>query len=211
MRVYLRPTAFAAVLALAAVLFPSCREADPERRSKGYDLTVIIVDNSSNPVPDAKVILNCEAGSSVNTDTLEKRTDEAGKCTFTNVKLLRGEVVVSTDTSLPMSFPFEFNGWTDRVMNIPLAEIPLYLTVNNDSIDACAREQTDWIQIKSNTNWRIESASEALSISPREGFGDETVKVSWSFPEGQEDPAVAEFTILSAVNPITVPVRYHPF
>ena len=210
MRVFLRPTALAAVLALAAVSFSSCRESDPELGSKRYDRTVIIVDNSSNPVPDAKVMLNLQAVTSKRAVSLEKRTDEAGKCTFTNVKPLRGEVVVSTDTSLPMSYPFEFNEWADRVLNIPLAEIPLYLTVNHDSIDAYAREQTDWIQIKSNTNWRIESASDLLSFTPREGFGDEIVKVSWSFPEGQKDSAVAEFTILSAVKPVTVSVRYHP-
>lgn len=204
MKVFLRLTALVAVLAFAVVLFPSCREADPEHRSKGYDLTVIIVDNSSHPVPNVKVILNDEAGSS------EKRTDGAGKCTFTNVKSLGGKVVVSTDTSLPMTYPFKYEEWADRVMNIPLAEIPLYLTVNHDSIDAYAREQADWIHIKSNTDWRIESASDLLSFSPREGFGDDIIKVSWSFPEGQEDTAVAEFTILSAVNPVTVPVRYHP-
>jgi hypothetical protein len=199
-----------AVLGLAAVFFPSCREADPEHRSKGYDLTVIIVDNSSRPVPNAKVVLSYEADSSQKTDDLEKRTDETGKCIFTNMKSLGGKVVVSTDTSLPMTYPFKFEEWADRVMNIPLAEIPLYLTVNNDSIDAYAREQADWIEIKSNTDWRIESTSDWLSFSPREGFGDETVKVSWSFPKGLEDSAVAEFTILSAVNPVAIPVRYHP-
>ena len=210
MKVFLRPIAMVAVFGLAAVLFPSCREADPMQCSKGYDLTVIIVDHSSRPVPDAKVILSYEAGSSEKTADLEKRTDGAGKCTFTNMKSLGGKVVVSTDTSLPMTYPFKFEEWADRVMNIPLAEIPLYLTVNHDSIDAYAREQADWIRIKSNTDWRIETASDLLSFTPREGFGDEVVKISWSFPRGLEDSAMAEFTILSAVNPVTISVRYHP-
>ena len=206
MKVLLRPTALFAVLGLAAVFVSSCREAGPEHRSKGYDLTVVIVDHASRPVPDAKVILNYEDGSSEKTE----RTDGAGKCIFTNMKSLGGNVVVSTDTSLPMTYPFAFKEWADHVMNIPLSEIPLYLTVNDDSIDAYAREQAHWIEIKSNTDWRIESTSDWLSFSPREGFGDETVKVSWSFPKGLEDSAVAEFTILSAVNPVTIPVRYHP-
>ena len=67
------------------------------------------------------------------------------------------------------------------------------------------------VQIRSNTAWRIETSSGALSFSPREGSRNGTVEVTWDFPEEQEDEdlALAEFTILSAAEPVTVPVRCH--
>ena len=50
-----------------------------------------------------------------------------------------------------------------------------------------------------------------LSFSTREGSRNGTVEVSWDFPEEQEDEnlALAEFTILSSADPVTIPVRCH--
>ena len=125
MKIFLRSIALVAGLALGAAVFPSCQKAGPNSGSLTYDLTVVVVDNASCPVPDAKVTLRIQDGVSGRTVPLEKRTDEAGKCTFTDLRLLQGKVMVSTDTSLPQSYPFEFNEWTDRVWEISWQEIPL--------------------------------------------------------------------------------------
>ena len=125
MKIFLRSIALVAGLALGAAVFPSCQKAGPKTGSQTYDLTVVVVDNASCPVPDAKVTLRIQDGVSGRTVPLEKQTDEAGKCTFTDLRLLQGKVLVSTDTSLPQSYPFEFNEWTDRVWEISLQEIPL--------------------------------------------------------------------------------------
>ena len=125
MKVLLRSIALVASLTLGAAVFPSCQKAGPKTGSQTYDLTVVVVDNASCPVPDAKVTLRIQDGVSGRTVPLEKRTDEAGKCTFTDLRLLQGKVMVSTDTSLPQSYPFEFNEWTDRVWEISWQEIPL--------------------------------------------------------------------------------------
>ena len=125
MKVLLRSIALVAGLALGAAVFPSCQKAGQKTGSQTYDLTVVVVDNASCPVPDAKVTLRIQDGVSGRTVPFEKRTDEAGKCTFTDLRLLQGKVMVSTDTSLPQSYPFEFNEWTDRVWEISWQEIPL--------------------------------------------------------------------------------------
>ena len=125
MKVLLRSIALVAGLALGAAVFPSCHKAGPKTGSQTYDLTVVVVHNASCPVPDAKVTLRIQDGVSGRTVPLEKRTNDAGKCTFTDLRLLQGKVMVSTDTSLPQSYPFEFNEWTDRVWEISWQEIPL--------------------------------------------------------------------------------------
>ena len=125
MKTFLRSIALVVGLALGAAVFPSCQKAGPKTGSQTYDLTVVVVDNASCPVPDAKVTLRIQDGVSGRTVPLEKRTDDAGKCTFTELRLLQGNVMVSTDTSLPQSYPFEFNEWTNRVWEISWQEIPL--------------------------------------------------------------------------------------
>ena len=125
MKIFFRSIALVAGLALGAAVFPSCQKAGPKTGSQTYDLTVVVVDNASCPVPDAKVTLRIQDGVSGRTVPLEKRTDDAGKCTFTELRLLQGNVMVSTDTSLPQSYPFEFNEWTNRVWEISWQEIPL--------------------------------------------------------------------------------------
>lgn len=125
MKTFLRSIALVVGLALGAAVFPSCQKAGPKTGSQTYDLTVVVVDNASCPVPDAKVTLRIQEGVSGRTVPLEKRTDDAGKCTFTELRLLQGNVMVSTDTSLPQSYPFEFNEWTNRVWEISWQEIPL--------------------------------------------------------------------------------------
>ena len=126
MKTFLRSIALVAGLALGAALFSSCQKADPRAQSKTFDLTIIVVDvSTSRPVPDAKVTLRIQDGVSGRTVPLEKRTDDAGKCTFTELRLLQGNVMVSTDTSLPQSYPFEFNEWTNRVWEITWTELPL--------------------------------------------------------------------------------------
>ena len=125
MKVLLRSIALVAGLALGAAVFPSCQQSGQKTESPIYDLSIVVVDNASCPVPDAKVTLRIQDGVSGRTVPLEKQTDEAGKCTFTDLRLLQGKVMVSTDTSLPQSYPFEFNEWTDRVWEISWQEIPL--------------------------------------------------------------------------------------
>ena len=124
MKVLLRSIALVAGLALGVAFFPSCQKAGPDAGSKTYDLTIVVIDKSSCPVPDAKVSVHIQDGASGRTVPLEKRTDDAGKCTFTDLRLLQGKVMVSTDTSLPQSYPFEFNEWTDRVWEISWQELP---------------------------------------------------------------------------------------
>ena len=126
MKTFLRSIALVASLALGAAVFPSCQKADPRAQSKTFDLTIVVVDvSTSRPVPDAKVTLHIQDGSSGRTVPLEKWTDESGICTFRDVRSLKGKVIISTDTTLPVLRLFEYNEWTDRVWEILWTELPL--------------------------------------------------------------------------------------
>ena len=125
MKDFLRSITLVTGLALGATVFPSCQKVDPKAGSKTYDLTIVVVDASSCPVPDAKVTLDYQVGSSERTIALEAWTDKAGKCTFKDLRPLQGKVIIATDKSQPLFYPFEYNDWTNRVWEITWTKLPL--------------------------------------------------------------------------------------
>ena len=188
--------AVAAVLVLLGIGVLSCRKDEPKPVS--YDLTVFVTDEASVPVQYARVSVG----------TREDRTDAEGKCSFAGLPV-RGVVVkVTADNYQPASQTVTFSEQSQRV-TVRLTQRPPYLSVDQEQIVTKAMESKATVHIESNVDWRIESSSPALSFSPREGSGRQDVTVSWSFPLEQEDEdvALAEFTVVSSVDPVTVPVR----
>ncbi len=189
----------ALVTVLSGLFLLSCKEQEPEAWS--CDLTVQVTDASSKPV----------AGAVVTVDRDQKQTDQDGKCVFPGLKKQRISVTVSADYYQPFSQQVNLAGREDSPLIIRLTDNPPYLRVDTEQIDTKVRGATATLQIESNTEWRVESASEALSFSPTEGKGNGTVHVYWDFPKEQdaEDLVSAEFSILSRAAPITIPVLYH--
>ena len=200
MKDFLQHIALFIVLALATVFFPSCKEKDPEPAVVRCQLTVIVTDESARPVQNALV----EAG------IIQKVTDAEGKCTFSDLKIETIVLKVSAQDYLPVSQPVSLSQ-ASQTEKVALAKEPPYLSVEVGEIETTEMKSKGTVQIRSNLAWRIESSSDALSFSPREGSRNGTVEVTWDFPEEQEDEdlAQAEFTILSAAEPVTVPVRCH--
>ena len=200
MKNFLQHIAFVVIGALAAVIFPSCKEKDPDSAANRCQLTVMVTDDSSRPIPNALV----EVGSNRN------NTDAEGKCIFPN--LTAGHVIlkVTAEDYLPVSQPVSLVQ-ASQTEKVSLTKEPPYLSVEDGEIDTKKMNAKAILQIRSNLAWRIETSSDVLSFSPREGSRNGTVEVSWDFPEEQEDEdlALAEFTILSAADPVTIPVRCH--
>ena len=200
MKNFLQHIAFVVIGALAAVIFPSCKEKDPDPAANRCQLTVMVTDDSSRPIPNALV----EVGSNRN------NTDAEGKCIFPN--LTAGHVIlkVTAEDYLPVSQPVSLVQ-ASQTEKVSLTKEPPYLSVEEGEIDTKKMNAKAILQIRSNRAWRIETSSDVLSFSPREGSRNGTVEVSWDFPEEQEDEdlALAEFTILSAADPVTIPVRCH--
>ena len=201
MREILRSVSIISVLTLLGLFSFSCGKPDPEPEVKSYSLTVFVTDESSSPVQDALVVLG----------RIEKQTDEEGKCIFSDLSAQTVLLKVSADGYLPASQTISLGGQADQTEKVSLKKEPPYLSVDVVQIDTPEMESRQSIQIQSNTDWRIESASDVLSFSPREGSRNGTVEVSWVFPEEQEDEdlALAEFTIFSSVDPVKIPVRCH--
>ena len=189
------------IFAFAFLGLFSCGKPDPEPEVKSYRLTVFVTDESSIPVQNALVAL----------DKIEKQTDGEGKCTFSDLKAQTVMLKVSADGYLPASQPVTLGGQAEQTEKVSLKKEPPSLSVDVAQIDTPEMKSKQTIQIQSNTGWKIESASEVLSFSTREGSRNGTVEVSWDFPEEQEDEnlALAEFTILSSADPVTIPVRCH--
>lgn len=200
MKDFLQHIALFIVLALAAVFFPSCKEKDPEPAVERCQLTVIVTDESARPVQNALV----------ETGIIQKVTDAEGKCTLSDLKIETIILKVSAEDYLPISHPVSLTQ-ASQTVKVALTKEPPYLSVDVGQIDTREMKSKGVVQIQSNVSWRIESSSDALSFSPREGIRSGTVEVSWDFPEEQEDEdlALAEFTIISPVEPVTIPVRYH--
>ncbi len=200
MKDFLQHIALFVVLALATVFFPSCKEKDPEPAVVRCQLTVIVTDESARPVQNALV----QAG------IIQKTTDAEGKCTFSDLKIETIILKVSAEDYLPVSHPVSLTQ-ASQTEKVALTKEPPYLSVEVGEIDTKEMKSKGTVQIRSNLAWRIESSSDALSFSPREGIRSGTVEVSWDFPEEQEDEdlALAEFTIVSLMDPVTIPVRYH--
>lgn len=200
MKDFLQHIALFIVLALAAVFFPSCKEKDPEPAVERCQLTVIVTDESARPVQNALV----------ETGIIQKVTDAEGKCTLSDLKIETIILKVSAEDYLPVSHPVSLTQ-ASQTVKVALTKEPPYLSVDVGQIDTREMKSKGVVQIQSNVSWRIESSSDALSFSPREGIRSGTVEVSWDFPEEQEDEdlALAEFTIISPVEPVTIPVRYH--
>ena len=201
MREILRSVSIISVLTLLGLFSFSCGKPDPEPEVKSYSLTVFVTDESSIPVQDALVVLG----------RIERQTDEEGKCIFSDLSAQTVLLKVSADGYLPASQSVTLGGQADQTEKVSLKKEPPYLSVDVAQIDTPEMESKQTIQIQSNTDWRIESASEVLSFSPREGSRNGIVEVSWDFPEEQddEDLALAEFTIFSSVDPVKIPVRCH--
>lgn len=180
------------IFAFAFLGLFSCGKPDPEPEVKSYRLTVFVTDESSVPVQNALVVL----------DKIEKRTDGEGKCTFSDLKAQTVMLKVSADGYLPTSQPATLGRQADQTEKVSLKKEPPSLSVDVAQIDTPEMKSKQTIQIQSNTGWKIESASEVLSFSIREGSRNGTVEVSWDFPEEQEDEdlALAEFTILSSAD-----------
>ena len=189
------------VLTLLGLLSFSCGKPDSEPEVSSYRLTVFVADESSIPVQDALVVL----------DRIEKRTDVEGKCTFSDLKVQTFVLKVSAEGYLPASQPVTLGGQADQTVKVSLTKEPPYLSMDVAQIDTPEMKSNTSLHIQSNTVWRIESSSNVLSFEPREGSGSQAVTVSWDFPENQEDEdlALAEFTIFSPVDPVTIPVRCH--
>jgi len=200
MKDFLQHIALFIVLALATVFFPSCKEKDPEPAVERCQLTVIVTDESARPVQNALV----------ETGIIQKVTDAEGKCTLSDLKIETIILKVSAEDYLPVSHPVSLTQ-ASQTEKVALTKEPPYLSVDVGQIDTREMKSKGVVQIQSNVSWRIESSSDALSFSPREGIRSGTVEVSWDFPEEQEDEdlALAEFTIISPVEPVTIPVRYH--
>ena len=201
MRGILHSVSIVFVLAFLALFSFSCGKPDPEPEVKSYRLTVFVTDESSIPVQDALVVL----------DKIEKRTDGEGKCTFSDLKAQTVVLKVSADGYLPASQSITLGGQADQTEKVSLKKESPSLSVDVAQIDTPEMKSKQTIQIQSNTDWKIESTSEVLSFSTREGSRNGTVDVSWEFPEEQEDEdlAQAEFTILSSADPVTIPIRCH--
>ena len=201
MRGILHSVSIVFVLAFLALFSCSCGKPDPEPEVKSYRLTVFVTDESSIPVQDALVVL----------DKIEKRTDGEGKCTFSDLKAQTVVLKVSADGYLPASQSITLGGQADQTEKVSLKKESPSLSVDVAQIDTPEMKSKQTIQIQSNTDWKIESTSEVLSFSTREGSRNGTVDVSWEFPEEQEDEdlAQAEFTILSSADPVTIPIRCH--
>lgn len=201
MREKLHSVSIVFVLILLGLFSFSCGKPDPEQEVKSCRLTVCVTDESSIPVQDALVVL----------EKIEKRTDAEGKCSFSDLKAQTVVLKVSAEGYLPASETVTLTGQADQTEKVLLKKEPAYLSVDVVQIDTPKMKSKQTVHIQSNTGWRIESASEVLSFDPREGSRNGTVEVSWDFPEEQEeeDLALAEFTILSSADPVTIPVRCH--
>jgi len=188
-------------LGVSGLLSFSCGKVEQKPADNPCGLTVFVTDESSVPLPDALVEV----------DRIEKRTDAEGKCSFSDLKT--GTIVLkfSADGYLPASQAVSLTGQADQTIKISLTKEPPYLSVDVAQIDTPEMKSKTSLHIQSNTAWRIESSSDVLSFEPREGSGSQAVTVSWSFPEEQEDEdiALAEFTIRSSLDPVTIPVRCH--
>ena len=182
------------------MFFSACKEKDPDPAENRYHLTVLVTDESSRPIQDALVEIGL----------LQQRTDATGKCAFPDLKIGTLTLKVSAEDYLPVSQSVSL-AQASQTETVILTKEPPYLSVDAGQIDTPEMNAKGTIQIRSNTAWRIESSSAALSFSPREGSRDGTVEVTWNFPEEQdnEDLAQAEFTIASAADPVTIPVRWH--
>ena len=201
MREFLRLISIVIVLTVSGLSSFSCRKIDPEPEVKSYGLTVFVTDESAVPVQNALVAV----------DRIEKRTDAAGKCSFSDLSAGTVVLQVSADGYLPATQPVTLTGQAGQTVKVPLTKEPPFLSVDVEQIDTPEMVSKKTLHIQSNTAWHIESTSDELSFEPREGSGSQAVTVSWSFPEEQEDEdlALAEFTILSSLDPVTIPVRCH--
>lgn len=187
------------LLALLGLTFPSCREQEAETRT--YELTVLVTDSSERPI----------AGALVTVDQDRDLTNQEGKCVFSGLTAQRVKLEVSADSYEPQSQWVSLAEQGAAPLTVRLSDIPPYLSVDTEQIDTKARSGTATLQIASNTEWRLESASGALSFSPTEGKGSSVVHVHWDFPQEPEDEdlAKAEFSILSRTDAVTIPILYH--
>jgi hypothetical protein len=158
------------LLALWGGLFQSCRRAEPEQVT--YAFTVIVTDESSLPFE----------GALVQVDKKEKYSDKEGKCTFEGLKDTRLHVVVSAQYYHSIDQIFGLQGREDPTLRVTQIRETSSLSVDNGQFDTPFQKSHGILQIQANTGWRIESSSEALSFSTREGLGSKTVYVDWSFP-----------------------------
>lgn len=142
-------------LSFLGLLSFSCGKPEPEQEVKSYRLTVFVTDESSVPVQNALVVL----------DKIEKRTDGEGKCTFSDLSAQTVVLKVSADGYLPASQPVTLGGQADQIEKVSLNKEPPSLSVDVAQIDTPEMKSKQTIQIQSNTDWKIESASEVLSFS----------------------------------------------
>lgn len=199
MKEILRLSAIFLVLVVSGLFFFSCKKIEPEPEKKTYEITVFVTNESSIPMQGAHVTVGM----------IEKWTDAEGKCTFSDLSGGTVALQISADGYLPVSQSVTLTGQPGQTVRITLSKEPPFLSVDVQQIDTQEMESKTTLQIQSNTAWRIESTSDVLSFEPREGSGNQAVTVSWAFPEEQEDEdlALAEFKILSSLDPVTVPVR----
>lgn len=201
MKEILRLSALLFVLIVSGLFFFSCKKIEPEPEKKIYEITVFVTNESSIPMQGAHVTVGM----------IEKWTDAEGKCTFSDLSGGTVALQISADGYLPVSQSVTLTGQPGQTVRIALSKEPPYLSVDVQQIDTPEMKSKTTLQIQSNTAWRIESTSDVLSFEPREGSGNQAVTVSWAFPEEQEDEdlALAEFKILSSLDPVTIPVRCH--
>lgn len=199
MKKTLRYIGIVVLVVLAGMVFPSCEKKEPVEKT--YDVTFLILDESSLPLPGALVTV----------DKIEKKTDENGKCSFYQLKDKWVSPKVTADYYQTLFTTVGLTGEPDETVTITLSKGPLYVSVDSPEIDTKEGKYSKRIKVQSNIDWKIETSSPELSFSTTEGYGNQEVNVIWSFSEEQpdEDLAVAEFTIVSSAEPVTVPIRYH--
>ena len=186
---------------LTGMVSRSCNKAVTHPEKTTYDLTVIVTDESSRPMQDAVVTI----------EKVIKRTDAEGKCTFPGLTSKWVWLEITADYYLPVGQSVTLEGRPDEPLTVMMSKGQLYVTVDTPEIDTKEGKYSKRIKVQSNTDWKIETSSPELSFSTTEGYGNQEVNVVWSFSEEQpdEDLAVAEFTIVSQAEPVTVPIRYH--
>ena len=140
MKKTLRYIGFVICVALAGMVFPSCEKKEPVEKT--YDVTFLVLGESSLPLPEARVKVG----------TIEKQTDENGKCSFFKLKDKWVTAAVSADCYQTSFTTVGLTGEPDETVTITLSKGPLYVSVDTPAIDTKEGKWTQRIQIQSNTD-----------------------------------------------------------
>ena len=145
----------------------SCDKAVTKPEKTAYDLTVIVMDESSRPMKDAVVTI----------EKIIKRTDAEGKCTFPGLTSQWVWMEITADYYLPVGTSVTLAGRPDEPLTVMMSKGTLYVSVDTPEIDTKEGKFSKRIDIRSNIDWKIETSSPELSFSTTEGYGNQEVNV----------------------------------